>query len=148
MNWYKFNSKKEEKENVLYVGLVGYSSQEFDETKAKQLIKEAFDEIEDKADGAAISLVSGLTDLGIPALGYQEGARRGWRLIGVAPKVANEFAWCDCDEIVIEGENWGDESEKFLSMIDILIRVGGGKQSEAEAQQVKDNGKECLEFDL
>jgi len=36
----------------------------------------------------------------------------------------------DVDEEYIEGENWGDESEKFLSMLDRMVKIGGGNQSE------------------
>lgn len=37
-----------------------------------------------------------------------------------------------CNRQTIVGERWGDESETFLSSIDVLLRFGGGPQSQAE----------------
>jgi len=136
--------------DTVNIGLVGYSGQEFDEDEAKDLIKEAFDWAEEKfgKDGKTFCVVSGLTDLGIPALGYREASRRGWKTSGVAPAEAKEYDWYDVDDVIIEGEKFGDESEKFLSMLDVFVKIGGGKQSAAEFEKARPRGIETWEGEL
>jgi len=46
------------------------------------------------------------------------------------------------------GEEWGDESDTFLSMLDVMVKVGGGKQSVAEAEKAEANGLSVMKFDL
>ena len=133
---------------MINVGLVGYSGQEFDEDIAKDLIREAFDWVEQENKGKSFCVVSGLTDLGIPALGYREAAKRGWKTTGVAPEEAKEYDWYDVDDVIIEGKKFGDESEKFLSMLDVFVKVGGGKQSKAEFKKAKEKGIKTWEGEL
>ena len=145
MNWFKRANKEK---GMINIGLVGYSSSKFDEDIAKDLIREAFDWIEQEYEGKSFCVVSGLTDVGIPALGYREAVRRGWKTSGVAPAEAKEYDWYDVDEIIIEGEKFGDESDKFLSMLDVFVKVGGGKQSAAEFEKAKKKGIETWEGEL
>ncbi|MGD1856586.1 MAG: hypothetical protein ACFB2W_20290 [Leptolyngbyaceae cyanobacterium] len=129
----------------LRVGVVGYSNQDFDYIAALRLIQEAFDDISPDAD---VEIVSGLTDLGIPALAYQEAVRRGWKTVGIACAKAFDYSCFPVDDVIIYGDNWGDESHVFLTMIDVLIRIGGGTQSHFEACAAKREGKRVIEFDL
>jgi hypothetical protein len=46
------------------------------------------------------------------------------------------------------GEQWGDESAAFLAAIDVLIRIGGGPQSLAEAARAKELGIRVIEREL
>jgi len=139
MNWYKI-AKKEMEMTTINVGLVGYSGTKFNENIAKDLIREAFDWVEQEFKGKSFCVVSGLTDLGIPALGYREADKRGWETAGVAPEEAKEYDWYNVDEVIIEGKKFGDESDKFLSMIDVFVKVGGGKQSISEFKKAKEKG--------
>ena len=54
----------EDDDNVLYVGVVGYSTQQFDEQDAREILEEALDEIEDMyvetGEYDEIAIVSGL----------------------------------------------------------------------------------------
>lgn len=129
------------------VGLVGYSKQKFDESEALACIKQAFDYLEESGD-YKYALVSGLTDLGIPGIGYREADRRGWYLIGVACHKAKEYNCYPVHKEIFVGNNWGDESERFINEIDILIRVGGGEQSLAEVAMAHERGIMTMEFDL
>ena len=80
---------------------------------------------------------------------YEEAKRRGWRTAGVGSKKAYGFEWFPVDEKpIIVGEDWGDESETFLSMIDALVRIGGNKQSKEETDVMKKIGAYVLEYDL
>ncbi len=38
----------EQDDNVLYVGVVGYSAQDFDKQDAREILEEALDDIEDE----------------------------------------------------------------------------------------------------
>lgn len=117
------------------VGVVGYSGRKFDIEKAKMLIDQAFDQL--SALFPNMTIVSGLTDLGIPALAYREAVSRGFKTVGIACEKAKNHKCFNCDEVIIEGKEWGDESQKFLESINILIRIGGGKQSLEEVAKAK-----------
>lgn len=140
--WIRRSSTREVK---LRVGVVGYSNQDFNRDAALRLIREAFDNLNPAAD---IEIVSGLTDMGIPALAYEEATRRGWKTMGIACAKAFEYPCYPVDDVIIHGESWGDESSVFLTMIDSLIRVGGGVQSHFEAHSAKRQGKRVIEFEL
>lgn len=86
---------------------------------------------------------------GIPKIAYEEAATRGWQTIGFACSKAHNLPCFACDRVFIHGifficlhtpknvlgDNWGDESEKFLQYIHILLKVGGGAQSQREFTQ-------------
>lgn len=136
----------ESKKRSFRVGVVGYSDKKFDKKVALELLCKSFDEVSDGVDD--ITIVSGLTDLGIPSIAYKEALARKWRTVGIACKKASEYKCFDCDEIVMIGEEWGDESEKFLDSIDVLIRIGGGKQSLAEVKKAKEMCIKVIEHEL
>lgn len=130
----------------LKIGVVGYSAQRFDETEACQALDRLFDQASDGRRD--VTVVSGLTDLGIPALAYRIAAQRGWRTSGIACSKATDYDCFPVNEKKIVGTNWGDESETFLRECDVIVRVGGGEQSFAEAAQFKARGGVVYEFDL
>jgi hypothetical protein len=132
------------------VGIVGFSKSNFDHNEAERMIKEAFDQIESNYPDKQKNCVSGLTNQGVPALAYAEAVKRGWKTTGVAcGKVrVKKYDLFPVDFEFIEGEQWGDESQKFLSLLNIIIRVGGGKQSQDEIQSAKDSGLPVIEFNL
>ena len=112
------------------IGVIGYSAQAFDENDARLILRRA---LEGHALAGRCEVVSGLTNLGVPRIAYEEAVKLGLRTVGIACKKATEHECFPCDEVVIIGEEWGDESPTFLASIDVLIRVGGGKQSASEA---------------
>jgi len=135
---------------MINIGVVGYSSGDFDDKIAKALMAIALDIVEEKHPDEEYTLVSGLTDIGIPAIAYRMADKRGWNTMGIACEKAHEYSCYDVDEKIIEGENWGDESETFLDNIDVFVRVGGGKQSLEETEKAKSKKKikAIYEFDL
>ena len=130
------------------IGVVGYSGGKFDEDIAKALLAIALDVVEENHDAKEYTLVSGYSDMGIPALAYRMAEKRGWKTMGIACKQAFDNPLYDVDDFIIEGDEWGDESEKFLKNIDLLIRVGGGKQSLEETERAKNKNLPVYEFDL
>jgi len=131
------------------VGVVGYSGKPFNKDIAKALLLIAFKVLgaEDKDKGEVV-VVSGLTNLGIPALAYQIAKERGWQTWGIACKKAAEYEKFPCDQEALIGEDWGEESVHFLNNIDVLVRVGGGEQSMKEAKMAKEKHLPVYEYDL
>lgn len=116
------------------IGLVGdCSSTLFDEDKVRAYLRELFDEITKLNPGREFTLVSSLSDVGVPGLGYAEAAARGWRTAGVACAAARYYEWFEVDEYRIVGRSWGDESMAFIEELDgddsIFVRIGRGEQS-------------------
>ena len=133
---------------LLRVGVVGYSGQKFEEKIATAMLENAFARLDYEYDPEHIEIVSGLTALGVPKLSYEVATKLGYLTRGVACKLANDYPCFDCDVVEIIGENWGDESEHFLSTIDVLVRIGGGKQTMAETNIAKERGIAIMEYDL
>ncbi len=134
--------------NELRIGVVGYSDQKFDEIKARKMLSETYDRLDFQHPNRNKAIVSGLTDLGIPALAYREATKRNWRTVGIACSKAEEYDCFPVDERIIEGNEWGDESPKFLNSIEVLVRVGEGNQSLRETAEMKAKGKQVIEYEL
>jgi len=133
------------------VGLIGFSAQDFNKVDAAVLIEDCMATIEKShpiKNTKRLHLVSGLTDMGIPAIGYRMAKSRGWTTVGFSCSKAFNYDCFDVDAKIIVGENWGDESEDFIDYCDIIIKCGGSKQSTAELALAKNLGKEIYELDL
>lgn len=126
-----------------YVGFIGYSATKFDEQDAKKIIDEIFSKLS-KDD----IIVSGATNIGIPALIYEKANSLKMKTVGVMCKEGYDNELAELDQLIVEGDNWGDESEKFLSMLDVIYKIGGGKQSIAEFKRAKELGIEIYEYTL
>jgi hypothetical protein len=146
---YYYASKLNESAKVgIRIGVVGYSDKKFDKEVARGLIKKAFDKIAEDKDASEFTVVSGWTNLGIPALAYEEAKKRGWKTKGIACKKAQDFELFKVDEGVLIGDEWGDESATFLEGLGVLVRIGGGKQSKAETAKAKEMKIKVIEMDL
>lgn len=118
------------------IGVVGYSAAKFDEDKARVLVEAGIDSLA-KLSTSKVEIVSGYTDMGIPALAYRHAAKRGFRTVGIACAKAEGYKTYPVDESYIIGKDWGDESATFIRSIDAFLRVGGGNQSLLEAKMFK-----------
>lgn len=136
--------------NRLRLGVVGYCPPtRFDEKKALEYLCDAFDKVTLDFPNYEVTMVAGITNVGILSLAYPEAKKRSWKTAGVGCKKAYDFEWFPTDEEpIIIGENWGDESQAFVNSIDALVRMGLGKQSLDEAAQVRAKGKKTYEYDL
>ena len=90
---------------------------------------------------AEIEVVSGMTNEGIPQVSYKVARKLGFKCTGIACERAKELDCFECDNIIFEGKEWGDESSAFLQYVDVLVKVGGGKQSEKEFRIFKKGPK-------
>lgn len=127
---------------------MGYSTQKFDESEAIRMIKDAFEKIDSAYAGKPKAVISGLTDIGIPALAYREAVSRTWRTVGVACSKAKEYVCFPVDEEILVGNDWGDESSAFLKSLDVLVRIGGVKQAMSETAEFCERGLPVFEYDL
>ena len=134
--------------DIFSIGVVGYSAQKFDVNKASLMLERAILDIIKGKDKVNIEIVSGLTDLGIPSLAYRLAKRHKLKTIGIACSKAKEYKCFKVDKKIIIGKEWGDESTQFLKYCDMLIRIGGGKQSLKEVDEFKKMGKPLIEFEL
>lgn len=136
--------------SILKIGVVGYCPPtKFNEADAKDLLARAFDAVlADHPEATEIWVVSGLTDVGVLALAYRAAVARGWKTAGIACAKAESYDCFPVDTYKIVGHNWGDESKAFLAEIDVLVRIGGGKQSHTEATTFKDAGGKTYEYEL
>lgn len=140
---------REAKKKYFRIGIVGYSAAYFDKKKAETLLEKLIDKaIKKNTEKLPVSIVSGLTNIGIPALAYQIATQRKYHTVGYACKQAKQYNCFNVDQENIIGKEWGDESEEFLNNIDVIIRVGGGKQSLAEVKQAKEKEISIYEEDL
>lgn len=131
------------------VGVVGYCPPtKFDENEARRMIRDAYDKVAQMFKGQKIVIVSGLTNVGVLKIAYEETIPRGWRTMGIACGRALEHELYPVDEKVIVGKEWGDESLAFVSAIDAIVRIGIGKQSIEETELVKSKGLPAFEYDL
>lgn len=131
------------------IGVVGYCPPtKFDEVKARLMIFNAFNQVNNLYPCASKSVVSGLTNVGVLKIAYEEAKKREWKTAGIACKKAENYELFPVDEKIIIGENWGDESQTFLDNIDIIIRIGTGKQSITETEEAKRLGKIAIEYNL
>lgn len=135
------------------IGVIGYSSQKFDEDVAKTHIKDAFDEIEKKykkeiKDDVVFSVISGWSNVGIPKLAYEEAESRKWNTVGIACKKVDDYEKYPVKEGKKIGGDWGDESETFLNELTVLVKIGGGKQSTKEFEKAKEMKIEVKEYEL
>lgn len=125
------------------IGFIGYSGQEFDENKAREIIEEIFKQLSKDS-----VIVSGATNLGIPKLAYEKANKLGMKTIGVMCEKGHDYELAKLDNLIIKGKEWGEESDTFLSMIDTLYKIGGGEQSEKEFKKAKQIGIATFEFKI
>ncbi len=137
------------KKNKLRIGVVGYCPPtKFDEKEARRMIIDAYNKIEAQYPTILKVVISGLTNVGVLKIAYEEAIKRNWKTVGIACNKAMEHELFPVDEKIIAGDNWGDESPTFLSNIDIIVRIGVGKQSIVETEEAKKFGKLAFEYNL
>ncbi|BBM86516.1 hypothetical protein [Candidatus Uabimicrobium amorphum] len=140
----------------LKIGVVGYSRPQFDQEKATEMLKKGIAQFMEQFNAAKpnVEIVSGLTNVGIPKLAYEIAVAESLTTVGISAEEALKVS-CGIfavDKQIIEGKNFGDESQTFIDYIDCLIRVGGGEQSHEEVKmfQEKTQNKQqlLLEYEL
>jgi len=126
------------------VGVTGFSGQWSDQKIASdQTIREdalaATSLIRDHLEalkaqyGSRLVLSSGATMEGVPKIIYQLCEQLGIDAMGVTSAKAIDYQLGKMRYLVVEGDDWGQESATFLRTSDELIMIGGGGQAKREA---------------
>jgi len=128
-----------ETNDTLKIGVVGFSRNQFDQQDAAQKLKHLITKIVENNEGKNIELVSGLTNMGVPRLAYLLADELGLITVGFSAKQALRVraGVYPVQKQIIVGQKFGDESDEFIQYIDVLVRIGGGKQSRHETELFK-----------
>jgi hypothetical protein len=82
------------------VGVVGYSTGNFDTDRATQILRDLFNVIDSSYLGdKPVCVVSGASYVGIPALSYDLAVERVWLTKGIACKRVSEYEVFPCDSL-------------------------------------------------
>lgn len=126
----------------LRIGVVGYSGRRFDEAVARETLRRLLaEQIENRElEVKAVEVVSGLTNLGIPKIAYELAVEMGMKTVGISASRAltASSGVFPVDKQIIVGRHYGDESQEFISYIDVLLRIGGGEQSSKEVEMFRE----------
>jgi len=134
------------------IGVIGQSSQSsaFEEEVWNKVSVELNRLGGNKTD---VMVMGGLTDTpSAHRAAYHIARMKGWNVGGIACEKASKHKWFpmnqDGDVLKIAGKHWGDEMEEFINSVDVLIRVGGGKQQSEDVEYARSIGKHVVEVDL
>ena len=122
------------------IGLAGFSgsfkSNERADSEAvtSRTLEIMLGEAVDSRSPSTVYLISGATNLGVPRIGYTLCKRLGCKAVGVTAGSAISHAIAPLDYLTVVGKSFGDESEAFVSVLDELWVVGGGRQSRNECE--------------
>ena len=94
-------------QETVRIGVVGYSGTPFDRKEGRALLIALLDRVVGLHPADEYVLVSGLTDMGIPALAYREAAERGWKTVGIACERAKRHRCYPVDQRILRGKKWG-----------------------------------------
>ena len=134
-NLLKIMSKK-----LLKIGVVGFSRNQFDKKKSREILRQIFVKLRAKHSNKEIHIVSGYTNSGIPKIAYELADEFGFITVGYSAKQALSVksGIYPVKEVILKGNKFGDESIDFGNYIDGWIRIGGGKQSRNEVELFKE----------
>lgn len=120
----------------LKIGIVGFSRSQFDKPTAILKLRNILEKIVTEKGAENIEIVSGYTNAGVPRIAYQLADDLGVETVGFSAKQALQVrsGVYAVKKVVLIGEKFGDESERFVEYIDWLIRIGGGAQSRREIE--------------
>lgn len=125
---------------LLKIGVVGFSRNQFDKKKSREILRQIFVNLITKHPDKEIHIVSGYTNSGIPKIAYELADEFGFVTVGYSAQQALSVksGVYPVKEVIIRGNRFGDESVDFVNYLDGLIRIGGGKQSRDEVDLFKE----------
>ncbi len=96
--------------------------------------------------GSRLVVSSGATMEGVPKIIYSLCEELGIEAMGVTSAKAYDYALGKMRYLIVEGEDWGQESATFLRTSDEIIMMGGGGQAKREAIAASTEGKPVTIF--
>lgn len=136
----------EQTNKTIKVGVVSFSDEKYieSEDQVKAYFRQGIMDLGLQHNNN-IEIVSGLTNMGVPKLAYEEAKRIGYKTTGITALEAKEYPCYPVDETIYVGTKFGDESPFFLQYCDYLIKIGGGPQS---IKEYKSFDKKKVDYDL
>lgn len=136
------------------VGVIGFSAQPFNHSKCRAFLTKTLLDIRSYFDAnkTILEVVSRYTDLGVPSIAYRIASKMPRTMtVGFTAREAiqgGKYKLYPVDKKIIVGNKFGDESRQFVRYIDLLIKYGGGKQSELELSlfSARHRGKNTFVF--
>ena len=121
------------------IGVVGFSRSQFDKKMAILKLRNILEILTLGKDATNIEIISGYTNMGVPRIAYRLADDMGLKTVGFSAKQALRVraGVYPVKEVILVGERFGDESQKFIEYIDVLVRIGGGPQSRKEVALFK-----------
>ena len=123
-------------EHPIKIGVVGFSRNQFDKKAAASFLRKYLTQLTSGKDKKQVEVVSGYTNSGVPRIAYQIADEMGLSTVGYSAKQALRVrsGVYPVKKKILVGNRFGDESEKFVRYIDVLVRIGGGQQSRHEVE--------------
>ena len=134
----------------LAIGLVGFSGsfakngRTDAESVTRRFIETMLANTDETLPRRPLFLISGATDLGVPRIGYAAAKKLGVTSVGVTSQEALKYSIAELEYLTVVGNKFGDESEAFVSVIDELWVIGGGKQSLSECNLASEAGVKIM----
>ena len=138
-------------EKTLYVGVIGCDHDNYSIDDAKIILEDSLDEIEkeyietDEYD--KICVVIKPNKIGIPLLAYDIAIDRQYDIIGISSE-SKDTDLLDLEDIIFIGSKQGQESQYFISYIDVLVKIGGGEFEEKEMELAVEEDISILEYEV
>ena len=139
-------------EGLHVVGVTGFSGQwdaskvaadpalQEDVARATVMIHELLLQLKQQF-GDRLVISTGATMPGVPGLFYDACEHLGITAMGVACEKAADYQLGKMRYLIIEGNDWGQESPTFLETSDEIVMIGGGGQAKREAIAAAASGK-------
>ena len=124
---------------MIKIGIVGFSRNQFDKKAAYVKLEKILNDLTKDKDKAIFEIVSGYTASGVPLIAYKIADKLGLKTVGFSANQAKNVrsGVYSVQKVILVGEKFGDESQSFIDYIDVLVRIGGGKQSRHEVALFK-----------
>lgn len=132
---------------LIYIGVVGYTHQEFDREAAKNLLKQAFEAVRADHPRANICVVSWLTDQGIPGLAYEIAKKRGWHTLAVDLKENLNRTGYRADELITVDAS-DERTTTFVQQCDVIVRIGDDSDAKHVTGVLRELDGITYEYDL
>jgi hypothetical protein len=96
--------------------------------------------------GSRLVVSSGATMEGVPKIIYETCEKLKIAAMGVTSEKAFAYPLGKMNYLIVQGADWGQESETFLATSDEILMLGGGGQAGREAVAASKMGKPVTVF--
>ncbi|HCT84244.1 MAG: hypothetical protein DKM50_05480 [Candidatus Margulisiibacteriota bacterium] len=121
------------------VGFAGNTGRKTDLGLHNQILSGLIDNIR-PSFFTQMEAVSGMTNVGGVRAYYEMAKENNISRSGIMSSKGIGYKLADCDNMVVWGNEWGSESNIFLSSSDVLLVLGGGDQTAKEAEKALVSG--------